>query len=387
MFILVISRGIPSNKHPQWGCFEQDQAEALASIGHKVVVASVDTRFLWEWRRLGITKTVTDSFVHYDSFIIPGAITKPLGQKLNLFIKQWQMDNIYRKIYNEHGEPDIIYGHFSFITSNAVKIAQKNNIPLVGMEHNAIFTEEKLSPHTEWSSKYVYQYTSQIISVSNHLKERIKYHLGKDSVVVHNTICKEFYYKEPIKHDTFTIVSIGSLIHRKGFDLLIEALSLSKSKLPPRWQLYIAGSGEYKESLLKQIENANLQENIYLIGDKNKRELAELLQQSDLFVLPSRSETFGVVYIEALACGVPIIATDCGVPKEIVTDKNGLFIPSENTTALANAIIQISSNLNLYNRQAIADDCKARFSPEVIAKKLTTIFEKVIKDYENHTTH
>ena len=53
MYILMISRGIPSEKHPMWGCFAKDQAEALASIGHKVVVASVDSSFLFEFRKVG----------------------------------------------------------------------------------------------------------------------------------------------------------------------------------------------------------------------------------------------------------------------------------------------------------------------------------------------
>ena len=107
----------------------------------------------------------------------------------------------------------------------------------------------------------------------------------------------------------------------------------------------------------------------------------QLLQQSDMFVLPSRSETFGVVYIEATACGLPIIATDCGGPKEIVTPQNGVLIPMDDTDALANAILHMTAHLSDYDRQAIAADCQARFSPEVIAKQLTDIFEKVLAAY------
>ena len=106
-----------------------------------------------------------------------------------------------------------------------------------------------------------------------------------------------------------------------------------------------------------------MQSNIHLIGKKNKKDIVVLLQQSDLFILPSRSETFGVVYIEAMACGLPIIATDCGGPRDIVTESNGLLIPNE-------------------DRKAIAEDCQARFSSEVIAKQLTQIFEDTIKKHK-----
>lgn len=385
MFILIISRGVPSTKNPHWGCFEKDQAEALTLLGHKVVVASIDTRFLWEWRKIGITKTTINNIVYYDSFIVPGAITNLFGQKINLIVKQWQMGSIYKEIIREHGKPDIIYGHFSFITSNAVKVAKENNIPLVGMEHNGAFLNPKLSAHTEFSSKYVYQHTDLIISVSQSLREGIMYHMGKDSVVVHNTYGKEFFYKEKQKNKKLSIISVGRLTYDKGFDILIEALSIIKNQLPQDWELLIAGEGDYRNVLQQQINEAKLEKHISLIGWRTKPEIAALIQQSDIFVLPSRYESFGVVYIEALACGAPIIATDCGVPKELVTNENGLFIPSENITALATAILQISENINQYDRKAISEDCKARFSAEVLAKKLTNIFEDIIQNYENNT--
>ena len=56
MNIFIIARGYPTSKEPTWGCFEKDQAEALSKLGHKVSIVSVDTRFRWYWRSLGITK-------------------------------------------------------------------------------------------------------------------------------------------------------------------------------------------------------------------------------------------------------------------------------------------------------------------------------------------
>jgi glycosyltransferase involved in cell wall biosynthesis len=163
---------------------------------------------------------------------------------------------------------------------------------------------------------------------------------------------------------------------------LINALAIIKHQLPKNWKVIIIGEGEAKKILQESINTLNLQENILLIGKKNKSEIVELLQNAHMFVLPSRAETFGVVYLEALACGLPIIATDCGVPPEIVTKENGLFIPKEDINELANAITYIAQNINQYNRKAIADDCLARFSSKVIAQQLTTIFEETIKTHK-----
>lgn len=388
MFILIISRGIPSKRHPQWGCFEKDQAEALAAIGHKVVVASVDSRFLWEWRNIGITTKHINHVTYYDSFLIPGSITGLFGRKFNLYIKQWQIKNIYQKVLKEHGKPDIIYGHFSFITCNAVQIALENKIPLVGMEHNGIFNEEKLSPHTAWSSHYVYQYTNQIISVSQNLKDRIKYHLGKDSIVIHNTVSADFF--NAIANNNYNgsinYIATGRLVYGKGYDLLIRAFE--ELKLPnDSWTLNIIGDGEEKGNLLKQIQQAGLQNNIFLVGQKNKEEIIQMLSNSHIFLMPSRGENFSVAILEALACGLPVIASDCGGARVCISDMNGRIFPVDDVNALKKIIWDIHNKNIIFNNKLISQNCYNHYAPKVIANKLTTIFEEVITNYENHSDH
>lgn len=388
MFILIISRGIPSKRHPQWGCFEKDQAEALAAIGHKVVVASVDSRFLWEWRNIGITTKHINHVTYYDSFLIPGSITGLFGRKFNLYIKQWQIKNIYQKVLKEHGKPDIIYGHFSFVTCNAVKIALENKIPLVGMEHNGIFNEEKLSPLTAWSSNYAYQYTNQIISVSQNLKDRIKYHLGKDSIVVHNTISSEFFKAPKIRQSSgrTNYIATGRLVYGKGYDLLIRAFA--DLRLPQdSWQLNIIGDGEEKGELLNQIQQAGLQNNIFLVGQKNKDEIIQLLSSSHVFLMPSRGENFSVAILEALACGLPVITSDCGGARVCISNINGRIFPIDDINALKEIIWKIHNKQIIFNNELISKNCYDNYSPEVIANKITTIFEQVIRDYENSTSN
>ena len=268
-------------------------------------------------------------------------------------------------------------------TLKGVCLSKKYHIPLVGIEHLGRFNEDKLNHWgtTHSNALYAYNNVHASICVSERLRQSLLKHFNRDSYVVYNVVGNEFHYKEH-KNTTFTIISMGRLVYGKGYDLLIESLSKIKENLPKDWRAIIIGDGNFKEDLQAIISKHNLQENIQLIGKKSKLEIVELLQQSDMFVLPSRNETFGVVYIEALACGVPVIATDCGVPSEIVTPENGLFIPKENVDALSSAISYMAQNINQYDRKAIAEDCQARFSSEVIAKQLTHIFEETIKNYK-----
>ena len=95
-------------------------------------------------------------------------------------------------------------------------------------------------------------------------------------------------------------------------------------------------------------------------------------------------ENFSVAVLEALSAGLPVVATICGGIKECIDDKNGILVPVEDVDALANAILDIYKNLRNYDRQVIADDCKNRFAPEVIARQLTSIFEEVVSNHKNN---
>lgn len=381
----MIARGYPSPKDPQWGCFEKDQAEALQKVGHEVVMVCMDTRFRGFWRSIGITRKRVNGVVVYNQFFIPGRFVQLFfGDAINNRWNEWQWKRVFRCAYEERGRPDLIYAHYMWNIKYGVQVNKQYQLPLVGVEHWSEMGKEIVQPFVVELARNTYPYVNQLVTVSDSLRNNIKKWIGTDAVVVHNMIGKEFTFQPNNSSHPFTLVSTGRLVYGKGFDLLIEALYRVNSQLPEGWQCNIIGGGEKQAELQQQIESVQLQEHIHLVGQKDKQEIVQLLQQSDVFVLPSRSETFGVVYIEANACGLPIIATDCGGPKDIVTPQNGLLIPVDDTEALANAILHMATHLSNYDRQAIAADCQARFSPEVIARKLTDIFDKVLADNATH---
>ena len=103
--------------------------------------------------------------------------------------------------------------------------------------------------------------------------------------------------------------------------------------------LYIIGEGHLHPNLQKMINTFGLNEQIKLLGMMNRNEIGQIMQKSDAFVLASRVETFGVVYIEAMLAGLPVIATACGGPEEFVDEDNGILIPVDNVELLAKAMI------------------------------------------------
>lgn len=384
MYILMLSRGIPSSRYPQWGCFEKDQAEALAALGHKVIVLSVDSRFLFSWRKIGMTHLVMGNVEYYNMFLCPGVIASLLGLKFNRWLKKIQVLYLYKRIKKKHGIPEILYGQFFFNSFLGLFIKSEDGIPLVGIEHAARFNENVLDKNTSLMAHYVYDHTDAIIAVSESLRRSLFYHFQKNAVVVHNMANRSYFEKEYVvkeRSSKLVFVATGSLIYRKGFDLLIAAFD--KLKLPADlWELNIIGGGEEHGNLQKQINEVGLQNNIHLLGQKNKEEIVVLLSQSDVFVLPSRNENFSVAVLEALACGLPVIASICGGIRECIEDFNGLLFPVDDVDALADALKYMFEHYDQYERKKIAEDCKNRFSPKVIAQQLTHVFEQTVEDFK-----
>lgn len=134
------------------------------------------------------------------------------------------------------------------------------------------------------------------------------------------------------------IVAMGRLVEQKGFDILIEAFSRCAAKHSD-WSLVILGEGPRRASLQTVAEDLGIGERVHLVGQV--REPATILKGADLFVLSSRYEGFPNALVEAMACQLPVVSTDCssGGPRDIIRDGvDGILVPPKDVAALANAM-------------------------------------------------
>lgn len=385
MKILLIARGVPSLSDPQYGCFEFDQAKALVANGHEVHLMYVDSRYRKCRRKIGISEYRKDGVYCYSSYWIPGKLSRLIGgNRLNKKIKERQYHNLLNYVIENKGKPDIIYSHYLFITAFITPIAIPYNIPLVAIEHWSEISNTIIQKDVLALGFNTYKYVDRIIAVSDSLKKALKDRFNTDARVVHNMIGTEFTDLKIYSNssDTTTFVSTGSLIFRKGYDLLIKAFdSLSSSGY--KWKLIIIGEGEERNSLQKMIDSSKSRDNIKLVGKKTKSEIVEILLMSDVFVLPSRNENFSVAVLEALACGLPVIASICGGIRECIDDTNGLLFPVDDEKMLSKHIKYMLNNHSKYDKDKIRTDCMNKYSPDCIASSLTKIFDEVINDYKH----
>ena len=380
MKIFLVSRGWPSEREPQWGSFERDQAVALKKLGHEVVILSVDVRYRKYHRKYGISKSVSKGIPHYSLFYgsVFGKVLRQISMYLSVKTKRYLFKRLFEVVTKHEGSPDLIYAHYLTNISMALYAKQKYGVPVVGIEHWSELGYRDIKPQWKKWASTVYQELDLLLTVSSALKKNIKKNIGVDSVVVNNMIGGEFCYQAKDRLDnSVRFVSTGNLLPVKGFDILIEAFH--KVDLPKgKWTLTIVGGGNEHDRLEALIRQYDLGECIKLAGRKDRSGVVEVLRESDIYIMSSLSETFGVAAVEALACGLPAICTECGGSADFMNENNGVTCPPGDVMKMTESVNYMFHHYKTYDRKAIAAECKGKFSSENIGKKLECIFKEII---------
>lgn len=368
MKVAIISRGVPNKQYPLYGIFEFDQAKALAKQGIEVAFVAIDFRSHAFKRKYGMMHYERDGVQVFELSLPINVYRKaiPLLQRLLLIP--------FRAMLKSFGKPDVIHAHFYSIAAIASILKRKYGIPFVVTEHSSKLNKsaEQISDLDKRLALHAYQSCDQLICVSEALGKNILQNFRHNSIVIPNMVDNSVFqcHRTSLDNNPFVYVSVGNLIPIKAFDVLLEAFAQVKENA----KLYIIGDGPEKERL-KNLANAlQLGNSVEFLGQLERAEINTIYQKSHVFVLSSRSETFGVSYIEAMYAGLPVIATLCGGPESFVDDSNGILVPINDATALANAMRSIRSSYSSYDSIQISSNCIKRFSPSVISDKLINVY-------------
>lgn len=375
MNILVVGCGFPNEKFPGRGIFEFDQAKALAEYGHKVVYVAVDLRSVRRWRKWGCLSFTSSDIEVYSCSIPVGAI----GDGIKDYVGKKCFAALYKKIEKRYGKPDVIHAHFGDMAVYVSEVCERNEIPFVITEHSSAINKPEVSPNLIRRYREAYRKANAVLAVGLALAKNIKKYTGVSAVVVPNMVDIEPFAlctQMRKEGEPFRFLSAGYLIQRKGFDLLLKAFALFCEKHKDA-VLQIMGGGPEQSSLQKLARDLGVADHVVMTGAYVRGEFGEALQMADCFVLATRGETFGVVYIEAMAAGVPVIATRCGGPEDFVTRENGEVVPVEDIEALAGAMENMYRNIGLYDGTVIRENVLRKFSPQTIAERLTAVYHKV----------
>lgn len=383
MKILKITPWYPNEINPLSGSFVEDQAIALSKQGEDVAVLFVDLNYRNILKKLKTHhfKTIFKIEKGIKVFRYYGFFPPKISLRLHT---QWSIyfDILFKKYIEKFGLPSIIHAHTFHTAYAASFLSEKYNIPFVITEHSTILITRELHGWRRQIFQKSFQNASKVISVSNGLRDVLKSIISNEILVIPNLIDTDLFSiknQKPIKK-TFQIIAAGDLIPRKGFHILIEAFSQLDASLKKNMCLKIFGQGSENNRLTALIKKLREDKRIFLEGEVSRDILSKKMKDSDLYVLSSLTETFGIVVIEAMATGLPVISTKCVGPEKIIPEFAGAFIPINDIAALKNGIEQLYLNFDSYQPKQIRQYVLDNFSEIVVANKLKTIYQSSLKE-------
>jgi glycosyltransferase involved in cell wall biosynthesis len=380
--ILILSNGYPSVYQTLSGSFWKDQAEALSDQNCKVGLIATTPISLKDIKRKGVmnlrSKTKIENGVYTSVLRFPNI---PFLNFLESFFSEFFGFYLFKKYIRKNGLPDVIHVHRYEAGLLAYKIKKSYKIPYVVTEHSSRFLYETMSKKEISIARKVFLNANVCIAVSKNLADKLKEICEVSFQYLPNVVDTSFFKKrkELTKNALFSFFSAGALDVNKNHKMLIDAFYLFHQQ-HPNSLLCIAGEGPLKSSLTSQIEKLGLVESVELLGKLDRERMVEYNNKCHVFVLPSFKETFGVVLIEAMSTGLPVIALDSGGPSSIITNTQLGEICEVNSEALSNAMNKVYINFEMYSSDYIVNYVNENFSKEKVISKLIKIYGQIIND-------
>lgn len=287
-------------------------------------------------------------------------------------------ENLLRS-QDRFGKFDLIHAHASFPAALvAMQLASEFGLPYVVTEH----TGEALRHRLERAQigrralgEALYR-ANAVIVVSEALASRLSQAGVSPTDVIPNVVDEEFFTPAgPSGPATPRVFALARLVDEKGIAQLITATALLRRSDFPL-ELRIGGDGPRRQQWERYARRLGLNGTVSFLGSLTRDAVREEMRACSCFVLPSESETFGVVCIEALACGRPVVATRSGGPEGIVTERDGVLVPPQDVDALAEGLRAVLTGR--YDTEAIRAGAVQRFGSAAVAAALERVYRRVL---------
>lgn len=195
----------------------------------------------------------------------------------------------------------------------------------------------------------------------------------KKFFVIHNVVDTKLFYPSALKEPVFTYIHVSSLNEQKNVDGMLRVFKRFAT-INRDWQLVLVGpfSKEIQQSIIQN----KLDDLIQLVGEIPYTEVAKYMQQAHVKVLFSKHENFPCVVVEALCCGLPVIASDVAGVREAVNKSNGILVKSENEDELLFALQKVRQTYSSFDVQSIANDAARQYGYPTIAEKFKELYEQ-----------
>jgi len=287
------------------------------------------------------------------------------------------------------GRPDVVHAHSAqWAAAAAARLEERTGIPYVVTEHFSGFREGNVFPWQWPLIREGLDNARSIACVSEALKtDLVTVGLARstDVDVVPNPVDTAFFrpsaedrlIRSTRTSEGFRLLTVGRLTPNKRIDLVLRALT----HCPPSVVAAIVGEGPEEEALRRLAQRLNLTDRVRFVGKKDRRGVRSNYWAADALVVPSQVETFGLVLVEAMATGLPVIATRSGGPEDIVTPDTGILVPTGDPEALAAAVKTLNPNpADRFRPETIRSVAVDRYSPDAFVQRSRSLYEEACLD-------
>lgn len=341
---------------------------------------------------------------------LKGGPERPVDRKnLYEFIPEFA-ENLIDYIHRKKEDYDVVHSHYWLSGLAGAFVKQELGLPLVHAYHTLGFLKKRALDHREHknrikSEQYLAHISDLIISPSAEEKNCLvgEYGISPEKVkVVYPGVNPRHFYpgrNASIRNgfkchkDNTMLLYVGRIEPVKGLSIVIDALRLIKENNPSlseKVKLYIIGGGEKEEELStneevsrleRTIDRHGLKDKVIFSGSIDHLQLRKYYSAADALVVPSLYESFGLVTVEALACGTPLLVSQIGEMKSIVIEgKNGYFFRPNDPFSLWQSIEKMCNHGNgLWSRASIREDVIQKFSWDNTAGQTRKIFEELVQ--------
>lgn len=386
LHVLIIPTSYPTRPRFVRGIFVQQQAQALHRAGVKVGVIYPYFRSMHDFRwsalpdnhfQISFNQESGISTYRFCGWNIPRLRLEP-------FLWRKQAKRLFNRYITRFGKPDLIHAHnILWGGVSAMEIAEQMDLPFVVTEHTSSFARGLIQPWQEPFIRRVIAKADCLLTVSDKLADQMQTYIkGKNIGVVPNVVDTEYFVPPsiPRANRPFRILTVALLTPVKGIDLLLKAFAKAFD-CKENVLLEIGGDGAERKELEELAAKLHLENQVRFLGLLSREQVREAMWRSNIFVLPSYVETFGVVLIEAMATGLPVIATKCGGPEEIIDPKAGWLIKPGDIEELAVVLRETYSNYYEIRKKEsyIRNYAVRHFSGEEIACTLLKHYNRVLE--------
>ncbi len=378
MHVLFVTEWLPTPEQPIYGIFILEHARAIARL-HRVSVLHIQ----------GVDPSLNQA-IHIQPEVIDQNITiyrlsyrKPWLPR-TAWIRQINGARQAVKLAaSTYGKPDIVHGNVHNTADVCVIVGRLARVPVVLTEHSSAYARQLIPSAKAGWIRYFMNRVDVLMPVCKNLGEYMRrFGVTRPMVPVPNVADPEIFYPasrdEQVIQPMREISMVARLGQEKAVHLAIQALAQLKQQGIDLY-LHIAGEGPERGSLEALVSDLGLPERVCFHGNLAKNDLAKMMRRSSLFMLSSLWENQPVVILEALACGLPIIAPQVGGIPEVITAKQGLLFRPGDVDDLTAKLISLLTNLSSYDPQAIRQYSMDNFSPDVVAKRFDFIYQGLLK--------